>query len=132
MNGARTQLNAARTLVNMIETNQETCKNLRDADYAALYKEVSAATAEIGDVLEDDDPRWEQMGLNIPANPNPPEAVASVTLTAAGTGREEAEWLHARRATYYRVFKKVAGVDADFGFVDDPLLHVRRDPAPER
>ncbi len=68
--------------------------------------------------MEDDDPRWEQMGLNIPANPNPPEAVASLTLTAAGAGRELAEWPHARRATYYRAFIQVQGVDAAFRFVE--------------
>jgi hypothetical protein len=113
-----TQFSDARQLINSRQGEQENCKLMRDADVEALYDEVSGGIAEVRDLLTADDPRWETLGLNIPANPNPPEPVASLTLTAAGTGRELAEWPHARRATYYRVFIQVQGVDADFRFVD--------------
>lgn len=112
------QLNALGVTVNNIKTDLQTCKIARDSDEDALFDEVSGATTEIGQVLEDDDPRWEQMGLNIPASPNPPEAVSTVSVTSAGPSRELAEWPHARRATYYRAFIKINGVDADFRFVD--------------
>lgn len=108
---------AAFDLVNSRESEQANCKNLRDADKDALFDEVSGAINELSGLLEEDDPRWEAFGLNIPANPNPPEPVSTVTLTAVGTGREELAWSAATRATYYRIFRKVEGVDADFQFI---------------
>ena len=83
-------------------------------------------------LLADDDPRWETFGLNIPANPNPPEPVASLTMTAVGTGREELAWPAATRATYYRVFIKIHGVDTDFRFLkrDSDLDHTLTDLTP--
>ena len=108
---------AAFDLVNSREAEQANCKNVRDADKQALFDEVSGTTTELSGLLDDDDPRWENFGLNIPANPNPPEPVSTVTLTAVGTGREELAWTAATRATYYRLFRKVHGVDTDFQFI---------------
>ncbi len=113
-----TQFNTARALVNTLGGTQETCKNLRDADSDGLFDEMSGGIAEVRDLLPANDPRWETLGLNIPANPTPPEAVASLTLIPAGTGKELAAWPHARRAASYRIFIKVAGIDVDFRFVD--------------
>ncbi len=112
------QFTAARTLVNTTSAGQELCKNLRDADLEALYQEVSGSIGEIRGQLAADDPRWESFGLNIPANPTPPEVVTGLTLTAAGPGKLLAAWTHARRATGYRVFQKVIGVDPEFHFVE--------------
>ncbi|MBL9131518.1 MAG: hypothetical protein JNG86_09985, partial [Verrucomicrobiaceae bacterium] len=78
---------------------------------------ASGLTAELRNVLPDDDPRWENFGLNIPAHPNPPQSVTGLTLTSAGTGKERAEWNPAVRATYNRIFIKVHGVDEDFRFL---------------
>ena len=123
---------SAITLVNTCEGAEALCKNLRDADKDALFKEVSGCIAELHRLLPADDPRWETFGLNIPANPNPPEAVTSLTLTASGTGREELKWDRARRATYYRIFIKVAGVDEDFRYYDrdEDLEYMIRDLTP--
>ena len=119
-------------LVNTKEAEQANCKNLRDADKDALFDEVSGTIRELGELLAADDPRWETFGLNIPANPNPPEPVASLTMTAVGTGREELAWPAATRATYYRVFIKIQGVDADFRFLkrDSDLDHILTDLTP--
>ena len=43
----------------------------------------------------------------------------ALTLTTAGASRITAEWPHARRAEYYRVFIQVVGVDADFRHLDN-------------
>lgn len=119
-------------LVNTKEGEQANCKNLRDADKDALFDEVSGTIRELGELLAADDPRWETFGLNIPANPNPPEPVASLTMTAVGTGREELAWPAATRATYYRVFIKIQGVDTDFRFLkrDSDLDHTLTDLTP--
>ena len=112
-------------LVNTKEAEQANCKNLRDADLRALFDEVSGTINELGELLAADDPRWETFGLNIPAHPNPPEPVSAATLTSVGTGREELTWPAATRATYYRLFLKIHGVDADFQFIkrDSDLDH---------
>ena len=116
---------AAFDLVSEKEADQANCKTLRDADKDALFEEVSGTIRELGGLLTPEDSRWENFGLNIPAHPNPPEPVSVVTMTAVGTGREELTWEAAARATYYRIFLKVHGVDADFQFIkrDSDLDH---------
>lgn len=113
-----TQFLTARNLVNATQANQELCKNLRNADVDALYKEVSGSITEIRGLLSAEDTRWEAFGLNIPAHPTLPEGATGLTLSAAGPGKLLASWNHARRATAYRVLVKVLGVDADFHAVD--------------
>lgn len=113
-----TQFSNLREAVNTADGVVETCMGLRDADLDALYDEVSSAITEIRGQLAADDPRWETLGLNIPANPTPPVAVEALTVVAAGTGRELASWPHARRATAYRAFIKIDGVDEDFRAVE--------------
>jgi len=123
---------AAFDLVNDNEGQQALSKALRDADKKALFDEVSGTTAELRGLLAADDSRWENFGLNIPANPNPPQPVASLTMTSTGTGREELAWTPAVRATYYRIFIKIEGVDEDFRYlkVDHDLDHVLKDLTP--
>ena len=79
-----------------------------------LRRRVRGLIAELGDLIADDDARWEAFGLNIPANPNGPESVASVTVAALTGHRVEVSWPYAVRATRYRVEVMVVGVDADF------------------
>lgn len=113
-----TELSNARELINTSKGEQETCKNVRDADVKTLRKRVSGTISELGQVLGPADGRWEDFGLNIPAHPSVPLPVASVTLSPAGSGRALAEWPHARRGVNYRVLIKVTGVDADFREAD--------------
>ena len=115
-----TDMQAAKTLITTTTNAQTTAKTLRDADVDALYDEVSDTIAELHEVLSDTDPLWEIFGLNIPANPNPPLGISTLTITAAGTGRELLSWPYAVRAEYYRVFLKRVGIDTDFINVDDP------------
>jgi hypothetical protein len=105
---------------------------VHDADIDALFDEVSSTISELEDLLEPTDPRWEIFGLNIPANPNPPEGVATLSVTTAGTGRELAAWPYAVRAEDYRVFLKRVGVDTEFINVADPhdLEYTVRDLTP--
>ena len=127
-----TSFQAAFTLINDRDAAQELTKNLRDADQDALYTTVSQTIAEIGLKLSPTDPRWENFGLNIPAAPNVPEAVASVTFTTLSSSQEMLAWAPARRATYYRIFIKVDGVDEDFRFLarDYDFDHILKDLAP--
>lgn len=114
-----TQMQTATTLIDTRQSTQQTKKNLRDADHEELYTEVSKTIAELRDRLAPDDTRWELFGLNIPANPNPPEGVTSLTVTATSSGKELLEWPYAVRAEYYRVFLKRVGTDTEFVNVAD-------------
>lgn len=125
----KTEMQAARTLVDTRESEQSGCKAIRDADGKALFKEVSETISELRDLLEPTDVRWELFGLNIPANPNPPTGVAELTVTTAGTGRELVAWSYAKRAEYYRLFLRRVGTDPEAVNVADPkdLEHTLKD-----
>ena len=115
-----TEMQTAKTLINANAAVQALTKTGRDGDVDGLFKEVSGTIGEIGEALADDDARWEVFGLNIPANPNAPLGVSSLTVTTAGPGRELVAWPYAVRAEYYRVFLKRVGVDASPVNVADP------------
>jgi hypothetical protein len=112
------QVSDARDLANLKSGGQQAAKNTRDAHKQALFNRVKGTLAELRQVLPVDSPHWETLGLNIPANPTPPEAVAAVTLSHAGTGRILAEWERPKRAERYRVLLQIVGTDDDFVEVD--------------
>jgi len=80
----------------------------------ALRKRVRGLIEELTILLPEDDTRWEDFGLNVPANPTAPESVESVTATALGNGRVEVSWPYATRATRYRVETFIVGVDTEW------------------
>ena len=92
-------------------------KNLRDAAEKKLRNRMSGLVNELGQLLDDNDPLWLAFGLNQPGATNLPDVADSLVLTAGGAGVVLADWSDASRATRYRVFKQVVGVDADFVFV---------------
>lgn len=96
------------------EEARAAARRARDAAYNALRKRVRDAIGEIGSLLDDDDPRWHAFGLNMPSDPDTPEPVSLVTLTAGLPGSLGASWSRAMRASRYRPFVQVVGVDQDF------------------
>lgn len=113
-----TQMTAARALANTTKGAQVTAKNGRDGDQHGLFKRVSGTIAELRQVLPGDSPSWEIVGLNIPDNPSPPEAVGTVTLIQIGPSRAQGSWPHARRAERYRPAIQIVGTDPDFVILD--------------
>ena len=111
-------LSAARSAVNDALSLTGQKKSLRDAAVAQLKKRLRGLIAELGQLLADDDPRWNAFGLNLPAAPNTPDVPDSPVLTVGTAGTVLADWPDARRADYYRVFKQVVGTDPDFVFVN--------------
>lgn len=103
-----------RDVLGMKEQAQTTAKVARDAALRALRLRARNLIAELNQFLADDDPRWHAFGLNMPADPDTPEAVASLTLTANMAGKVVVAWPRARRATRYRVFTKILTVDPEF------------------
>lgn len=109
-----TAVSNGRDLLGMKEQAQTTAKVARNTALTKLRLRVRNLIAELNQFLADDDPRWHAFGLNMPSDPDTPEPVASVTLTANLPTKVKAEWPRARRATRYRVFKQVVGADPEF------------------
>ena len=87
-------------------------KNLRDAAEKTLRTRMSGLIGELGQLLDDTDPVWLAFGLNLPGATNVPDPADNLVLTAGGPGTVLADWSDASRATRYRVFKQIVGVDA--------------------
>lgn len=68
---------------------------------------------ELDDLLEDEDSRWYQFGLNRPADPATPGAPLSAQATALGGRRVLGQIDGARRAYSYNFYKEVVDVDAE-------------------
>ena len=111
---AWTTLSNARQVVANSESAQTTAFANRTTAEGALRKRVRGLINELEGLISDDDARWEDFGLNIPANPSAPESVASVTLAPASANRLEVTWPYAVRATRYIIEILIVGVDPDW------------------
>jgi hypothetical protein len=87
-------------------------KVLRDNAEQALRDRLSGLIAELGQLLDDNDPLWLAFGLNEPGATNLPDPADGLVLTAGPAGTVLAHWSTASRATRYRVFQQIDGVDA--------------------
>ncbi len=109
-----TALSDARAAVNNGNTDSGNKKAARDAALGNLQNRLRGLIAELGQLLGDNDPRWDAFGLNEPGASATPDVPEGLVVTP-GTGHElHADWADARRATRYRVWKQVVTVDADF------------------
>lgn len=88
-------------------------KARRDAK-RMLRRTVHSLKVYLKMTLAPDDSRWHAFGLNRPADGNVPDPVTSVTLVPGRPGEIVPSWPRAARATRYRVFALVVGVDAEF------------------
>jgi hypothetical protein len=111
---AHTTISDARTALNNAKTALSGAQDIEKAAVKTLRKRVRGLIAELGTLVADDDARYTQFGLNVPANPVAPEAIASLTLTAPGGGKIHAEWPYSTRMGGTRLVKKIVGVDDDF------------------
>lgn len=107
-------LSNGRDLLAQKETDQGVKLKARGAAYDALRKLLRTAVTELKRFLADDDDRWHTFNLNAPADPVTPDPVGLVTLTPGTAGILVASWDRARRASRYRPFVQVVGVDLDF------------------
>ncbi|MCX6899827.1 MAG: hypothetical protein NT105_14150 [Verrucomicrobia bacterium] len=88
-------------------------KDARDAALLTMKKRARGLIEELGTLLADNDRRWHAFGLSMPADPNTPEPVESLTLALGATGVIVASWPRAPRATRYRPFVQIVGVDEE-------------------
>jgi hypothetical protein len=116
---AYNQLSDARAIWGNAKTAQATKINTRDAAFKNLRKRIRGLIEELDTLIAEDDPRWEDFGLTIPANPSAPEGIASLTATAAGGGKLHLEWTYATRMTGTRLMtKRTSGLVIDDDFIN--------------
>ena len=107
-----TALSAARVAASDGNTDAGNKKIVRDAAEQTLRARLSGLIGELGQKLEDTDPLWLAFGLNEPGATNLPDSVDGLVLTAGPAGIVVLHWNTPPRATRYRVFKQIDGVDA--------------------
>lgn len=115
-------LDAARTAVNDGNTVIGGAKTACDDAVAALRTRMRGLINELGQLLDDNDPLWEAFGLTEPGADSTPDSPTALTLTAGPAGTVQSNWTAAARADHYRVYKQIAGVDADFVDVAGPTI----------
>lgn len=106
-----TALVAARTAAKDGNTLAGQKKVVRDATAQTLRDRMTGMIAELGQLLDDTDPLWLAFGLNEPGATNLPDSADALVLTAGPAGTVLAHWSQASRATRYRVFQLIVGVD---------------------
>jgi hypothetical protein len=106
-----TALSTARVAASDGNTDAGAKKVLRDAAEQNLRDRLSGLISELGQLLDDTDPLWLAFGLNEPGATNLPDTVDGLVLTAGPAGIVVLHWSTPPRATRYRVFKQIDGVD---------------------
>ena len=109
-----TALSNARQAVNDANTAAGEKRNDRDAAVASLKTRMRGLIAELDQLLDDNDPRWDAFGLNPPGASGIPDVPEALVVTPGVAGTLLADWADARGATRYRVFQQIVGVDPDF------------------
>jgi hypothetical protein len=111
---AWTTLSNARQALANAESAQTTAFTNRTNAENSLRKRVRGLIDELDGLIAADDPRWEDFGLNIPANPSAPQSVASVSVTQASNHRLEVTWPYAVRAMRYIIEIFIVGLDTEW------------------
>jgi len=111
---AHTAISNARAAVNTAETTETDRLKDRKAAMKTLRKRIRGLIDELTQLIAEDDARWETFGLNIPANPSPPEGIADLTLTTPVAGKIHTTWPYATRMAGTRLLTKRQGIDLDW------------------
>ncbi len=114
------QLLVAQMNVNNQVTEVQNLKVARDNAADKLRKRIRGVMDEMGQFLDPLDARWTAFGFNKPGALEIADEVEGLTATLIGPTAVALKWGASARAEYYRVFKKVIGVDEDYVAVGSP------------
>lgn len=110
---AHTNVSNARAAVNVGEQAVTDEKAAEAIAVKTLRKRVRGLINELGQLIADDDSRYEAFGLNIPANPSAPEPITTFAAVAQGGGKAHTTWTYAKRMTGTRIMGQRVGVDLE-------------------
>lgn len=92
----------------------------RRAKTRELQLALSGLARELKQLMPNDDPRWAQFGLRIPASVETPEAPTNLVAVLVGETAISLKWDAGVRATHYRVWYRVVGGDEKFQWAGSP------------
>jgi hypothetical protein len=98
-------ISAAQSASNQSNTDAGKAQSDLQTGIATARARMSGLLAELGQLLDDSDPRWLAFGFEMPGSPSTPEVPENVTASpgAAGTHALFIHWDDSRRADGYRV-----------------------------
>ena len=108
-----TGLSDGRSAVNSQATEVKKLLIERDAKVTALRRAIRGLIDELADLIDPLDPRWLSFGLNMPGADERPDVPEKVRAVLIGNAAGIVKWDVTPRALYYRLWKKVIGVDQD-------------------
>jgi hypothetical protein len=107
------QLLAAQANVNSQVTITQNQKEARDVAAEQVRLRIRAVIDEMGQVLSPLDARRLSFGFNRPGATETPDMVEGLIATLMGPSMAALKWNMPARANYFRVWKKVIGVDTE-------------------
>ncbi len=113
-------LSAAITAVTEQKDIADQAFNLRNDRATALEQGLRTLLGELHEVLDPMDSRWLAFGFLKPGQLQAPSRPGKVAATLIGSNAVALKWSKVARAEYYRVWKKVVGVDEDYVAVGSP------------
>lgn len=127
----RMQLEKARSDVREQEAFVGQLLDDRDAKAAALRKRLRDLINEIAMRLGPLDRRWKMFGFNMPGATETPDAPQNITAEILPAKQIAIKWDAAALADYYRVWRKLIGVDSEPVPIGSPSdLDFMMDPPP--
>ena len=111
---AHTTISNARAALGQKITESGQAKAARDTAERNLRLRMTGLIDELTILLGPEDPLWHAFGLNRPADEETPEAPTVTTALAGPNHSVLADWDDSLRATRWRVWIKILGVDTDF------------------
>jgi hypothetical protein len=114
------ELLAARWAHNVQGTTVAEAKLVRDEKAKELRRSLRGLVDELNQFIEPLDPRWLAFGFNMPGASETPDVPENLHVTLIGNTAAALKWDAAPRAEYYRVWKRVVGVDEELVAVGSP------------
>ena len=115
----RKTLSDARGAVNTAVADRAKAKTTRDGAVGDLRNAMSGLIGELGHLpLGDESGNWYYFGLVPPGGSQAPGVPDGLNAHQVGPTSAAAAWASSPRATKYRPYKKVDGVDKDFAALD--------------
>ncbi|MDB6024429.1 MAG: hypothetical protein JWM68_652, partial [Verrucomicrobiales bacterium] len=115
-----TAINAANDGVLNQRTAVDDLMTARDEKFEGMRKGLRDLINELDHLLDPMDARWLSFGFNKPGAEESPDVVTNVTAILIGPNAAAMKWGASARAGYYRVWRRIIGVDAEPVAVGSP------------
>lgn len=106
------------TGVSAKEAARQAAKQTRDLTEAALRRRLTGLVGELTQLLDSLSPHWVTYGFKRPGDPDAPEPIKALSLTALGSGRVRFEFAWPARATRVQIWQVTDPVTGAATLVD--------------